>query len=248
MIGIAKRVITGTRWEEPVKRLHAGLTRHKNSLYDWQTIAIMRRVLRSDSTGIDIGAFEGGMLRHILRMAPQGKHWAFEPLPDQHKRLKQRFPSVEIYPCALGAEAGIAPYHHMLDRPALSGLQRRYADLQSESTRAIEVRMETLDRIIPQDATVAFVKIDVEGGELGVFQGGILTLRRTRPVVVFECGLGGADHFGAEPGQIFDLLTETIGLRISLLGDWLGGRPPLRRRAFVDEYERRSNFYFVAAP
>jgi hypothetical protein len=90
--------------------------------------------------------------------------------------------------------------------------------------------------------------MDVEGGELGVFRGAIRTLRRTRPVIVFECGLGGADSYGAGPGEIFDLVTGAIGLRLSLLDAWLSGKDPLPRSAFVDQFERSINFYFIAHP
>jgi len=132
--------------------------------------------------------------------------------------------------------------------PALSGLERRVDLDPSESTREETVTVETLDRTVPDGFPVAFVKIDVEGGELGVFRGGIETLRRTRPVIVFECGLGGADSYGSEPGEIFDLVTETIGLRLSLMDAWLSGRAPLSRAEFAEQFRRSLNFYFIAHP
>lgn len=248
MIRLAKQVFTGTSWEEPLKRVHHLLTGRKNTLYDWQTIAIMRRVLRPDSNALDVGAFEGGMLKHMVRLAPRGKHMAFEPQPDRFRELVRAFPAVDVRPYAIGDRSATVPFHCMEQHPALSGLSRRERDLAGERAHEIMVPMETLDRAVPPGRPIHLVKIDVEGAELGVFQGGANLLRAHRPVVVFECGAGGADHFGTTPRALHELVTGEIGLRISLLADWLAGRGPLSRAAFAEQFERRLHFYFVAHP
>jgi len=247
-IGLAKRLVQGTWLEEPAKRAHYALTGTKNSLYDALTIAIMRRVLLPDSNAVDVGAFEGGLLKHIVRLAPFGRHVAFEPLPARYERLREAFPRVRVHPFALGDEPGEALFQHVARYPALSGLKRRIDLDPSEEIREERVTVETLDRMVPPGFPVAFVKIDVEGGERGVFRGGVETLRRTRPVVVFECGLGGADSYGAEPEEIFDLVTESIGLRLSLMDAWLSGRPPLSRSEFAERFRKSLDFYFIAHP
>jgi FkbM family methyltransferase len=248
MRDLIKRAIIGTPWEGAVRRAHSALTGSKSSLYDSQTIDIMRRTLRPDSTAIDVGAFEGGMLRHMFRFAPQGRHFAFEPIPEKFERLRQAFPQARVHPHALGAEQGTVTFHSVVGHPALSGLRRRLEELPNEEVREVQVSLETLDRVIPADLPIAFIKIDVEGGELGVFRGGVQTLRRNRPVIVFECGVGGADYFGSTPQEIFDFLAEEAKLKVSLLGAWLAGQPSLSREAFTEEFEKRRNFYFVAHP
>ena len=180
MTRLVKQVFTGTRWEEPLKRVHHSLTGYKGTLYDWQTIAIMRRVLRSDANALDVGAFEGGMLKHMTRLAPRGRHMAFEPQPDRYERLRAEFPMVDVRPYAIGDEKGTVTFHCMDAHPALSGLSRRERDLSGERPLEIRVPMETLDGTVPPDLPVHFVKIDVEGAELGVFRGGIDVLRRNR--------------------------------------------------------------------
>lgn len=245
---LVKRLVQGTWLEEPAKRAHFALTHEKNSLYDALTIEVLRRVLRPDSNAIDVGAFEGGILKHIVRLAPGGNHLAFEPLPPLYERLRRAFPGVRVLPYALGEAPGETTFQHVVRYPALSGLRRRIDLDLSETVRAETVMVETLDRTVPESFPVALVKIDVEGGELGVFRGGIRTLRRTRPVIVFECGLGGADSYGARPETIYDLVTATIGLRVSLMDAWLSGRPPLSRAEFVDQFRKSLNFYFIAHP
>jgi len=247
-IGLAKRVVQGTWLEEPAKRAHHALTGKKNSLYDALTIAIMRRVLLPDSNAIDVGAFEGGILKHIVRLAPLGSHIAFEPLAPRYERLRREFPRVRVHPFALGEESGEVTFQHVVRYPALSGLRRRIDLDPLEEIREERVTVETLDHVVPAGFPVAFVKIDVEGGERGVFRGGVETLRRTRPIIVFECGLGGADTYGAEPEEIFDLVTGPIALRVSLLDAWLAGRNPLTRPEFAERFRKSLDFYFVAHP
>lgn len=245
LAGLAKKTLVGTRWEEPFRYLHARLTGHKGSLYDSQTIAVMRRVLRPGDIGVDVGAFEGAFLRHMMRLAPGVKHYAFEPNPDQFAKLTARFPGMNVLPFAIGAEPGTATFHCMVEHPALSGLSAR--DLAGEEQCEIKVKVETLDRVLPADAAVRLVKVDVEGAELGVFRGGTETLRRKRPYVLFECGVGGADYFGSMPGEIFDALSDA-GLEISLLGSWLASEGALSRAEFARQFEQRLNYFFIAHP
>src|SRR5438270_60460 len=43
--------------------------------------AIFASTLRSDSCYVDVGANRGQLLRKALRIAPRGRHLAFEPIP-----------------------------------------------------------------------------------------------------------------------------------------------------------------------
>lgn len=241
---LAKRLLIGSPWEETARRAHHALTRNRGSLYDAQTIAIMRRVLRRDSNAIDVGAFEGGMLKHIVRLAPRGKHMAFEPLPDRFEALKASFPGVEVHPYAVSDRAGTSDYFRVRQFPALSGLRPPWRSEGAVET--IRVATETLDRLVPADRTLDFIKVDVEGGELAAFRGALETLRRTRPIVVFECGAAAA-QFGAT-SQAIRAALQDAGLLISTMGAWLARRPPLSGDEFCDLVDGGGEFYFIAHP
>lgn len=245
---LAKRLIIGTRWESPIRHALSLLTGSKNSRYDYQTIAIMRRVLGPDSIAVDVGSFQGGMLRHMLRFAPRGRHVAFEPIPRLAENLRRRFPTCRIVPAAAGEAPGEATFHEVARSPALSGLRRRIDLPPDTAIREYTVPVETLDRVIPATDSVALVKIDVEGGELGVLRGGRETLRRCRPVVIFECGLGGADSYGVAPEAVFAFVANELGSRIFLLDAWLGRGAPLSEAEFARQFRQGINYYFVAAP
>jgi len=181
---------------------------------------VLATALRRDGNAIDVGANNGDTLEMILAVAPDGRHVAYEPIPALAERLADRYPQVDVRNAACSDEAGSAEFTHVLNAPAMSGLRQR-ADLpaHAEEVERITVRLDKLDDALPADYAPSLVKIDVEGAELLVMRGAAETLARHRPFVIFEHGIGGADLYGSQPGELFDLLAE-CGLRIfDLEGD-----------------------------
>jgi FkbM family methyltransferase len=204
---------------------------------------VLASVLRGDSNAIDVGANEGDVLQEIVRLAPAGRHIAFEPIPELHESLAARFPGVDVRRAAASDSAGTAEFTQVLDAPAYSGLRQR-DDLPPGARRVerVSVRTERLDDVLADRPPPTLIKIDVEGAELGVMQGAIETLQRHRPHVVFEHGAGGADLYGTRPTQVFDLL-DGAGLRIF---DLEGSGPYSRERFEATFAEPIWNF--LAAP
>jgi FkbM family methyltransferase len=202
-----------------------------SDIYDEQTIAVMKRVLDPESTCIDVGASRGGLLAHMVRLAPRGSHLAFEPLPEFAHLLRVKFPRVRVYQLALSNITGKATYQHVISNPAYSGLLRRAYPRPNEVLQEIIVETARLDDLIPGDLSVRFIKIDVEGAERQVLEGAVATIRRSRPYIVFEFGIGAADYYGTQAEQIFTLLSS-CGLQISLMFSWLAGEGCLSLEQF----------------
>lgn len=216
-----------------------------NTAYDQQTVEVFRRALASDSTCVDVGCHAGAILREMLQYAPDGILYAFEPIPSFYQYLEATFPSVRLYNLALADTVGESTFQHVTSNPGYSGLKQRRYDRPDETIEEIVVKTDRLDNIVPENVAVALIKIDVEGAELNVMRGAERTLRRCRPIVVFEHGLGGADRYGASPELVYDLLSD-CGLEVSLMADWLNGGPVLGRQGLVDQYYGGPNFYFMA--
>src|SRR5262245_52338170 len=49
---------------------------------------------------VDVGAHYGTFLSHVCRLAPRGRHLAFEPTPEKARFLRRRFPEVTVYQAA----------------------------------------------------------------------------------------------------------------------------------------------------
>jgi hypothetical protein len=132
-----------------------------------------------------------------------------------------------------------------VSNPSYSGLLKRRYDRPNEEDTLITVRTERLDDMLPAGARVDLMKIDVEGGELMVLEGAVATLRRCKPVVIFEHGLGASELYGSTPEKVFDLL-ESCGLQVSLLDRFMKKQPAFTREAFAEQYYQRLNYYFIA--
>lgn len=243
------QLLLGTPLETPARALYIRLSNSRGSRYERALGQIMRRVIRPDSNCIDIGAYRGAVLRDILRLAPQGRHVAFEPVARQFAYLQRSFrqPQVTLRPWALGEESGQTSFFHVSSRPTYSGLRRTQYPAADERVEEIAVEVRRLDEVLPADLPIHFIKIDVEGAEYHVLRGGLATIRRWRPVIVFEHGLISELYYQNSSGAVFDLLAEA-GLAVALLDDWLARRPPLTREGFVGAVHTDHHYYFVAYP
>ena len=239
--------VTGAAPAAPAEPLSGGAL---NVLYDRQTAEIIQRVVKADSSCVDVGCHEGSILDVILRHAPRAKHYAFEPLPHLFAGLRAKYahlPNVELHGTALSEAPGESTFQHVVTNPAYSGILRRRFDRPHEEVVEIRVRLERLDQVVPASQAIRLIKIDVEGAELQVLRGASGILERCKPFVVFEHGQGSSEFYGTRPEAVHDLFTGH-GMKVSTLGDWLatGGKRTLSREAFVEQYEKVTNYYFLA--
>ena len=226
--------------------LHLDLS--KNLEYDRLTKVILKKVIKEDSNCIDVGCHKGEILEQMLRLAPKGKHMAFEPLPDFYEALKRKYDDrVTLYLCALSEKSGTSSFQYVLNAPAYSGFKKRAYAINHPEIEEISVQVKTLDELIPVGFTIDLIKIDVEGGELGVLKGATRVLKENKPTVIFECGLGASDYYGTTPSDVFKVLNEA-DLRISTLKSYIDGNGSMNEKTFVKTFEEKEEYYFVAFP
>ena len=238
--------MSGTRLEGALRSLHTRVTRRGSANYDRLAIEIMRRVLRTDSSCIDIGCYRGQILREMLRIAPDGHHIAFEPVPANHEWLVRRFPGVVVHHCALSDAPGTSTFQHVQGRPARSGLRRVPYPDGDEVVVEIDVALDTVDRRVAPGTPIDLVKIDVEGAELQVLEGAERLVTEQHPVLLFEHAAYTAAAYGTTSAALHDLLVGRHGYGIYRFGDWLAGRPALGRAEFTAEVTSARSTNFVA--
>jgi len=218
----------------------------KNEAIDRNTYRIIRQVCGPKSVCVDVGANKGQILQMMINAAPGATHIAYEPLPKMYNLLIRKFASAaRIYKVALSDEKGTSPFYHTREDTAYSGLKKRDYPKKFHLEKLV-VATDRLDNLIPEDIKVSLIKIDVEGAEYKVLKGATETIKRCKPVVIFEFGQGGADEYDVSPEMMWDYFTKTFGYRIYTLKGYLNRRKSISRRKFVKIYTDGNIFYFAA--
>ena len=200
----------------------------------------LERIVGKTSNCIDVGCHFGSMLSTLVRLAPQGKHLAFEPIPFKAAMLRRKFPEVEIHQAALGETPGRVTFFDNVTRPGFSGMQATTG--ASDVSVEITVDCLRLDDFWMQDRPIRFIKLDVEGAEFLVLRGAVNLIGRDLPWLLFESIPGGVERFGATRREFFDFLSSELGYSIFTISDFLAGEKPL----VWDQFEQAHHYPFRA--
>ncbi len=226
--------------------LHLDVT--KNLRYDRYTKAIMKRIIKPTDNCIDVGAHRGELLDQMMRLAPRGQHFAFEPLPHLYQNLVRKYGDrIKIYQDALSDHQSLDSFHHVVNDPAYSGLRKRKYDHPNPEILKIDVQTNTLDYLIYPLAKIDFIKIDVEGAEMLVLKGGRKLIKRDKPSILFEFGTGASEFYGTSPNELFGFLTTELAMDIYTLCGWLKNCKPLTNGQLNTHFQKGSEYYFLAA-
>jgi FkbM family methyltransferase len=141
---------------------------------------------RRDADAIDVGANDGCYVHYLL---PNSRHvHAFEPMPSLVQGLQTKFADqVTIHPIALSDQPGTAELHMpVVDGVLVTGCATvsERASATYPAHRAVSVPMMRLDDAY--QGNVGFIKIDVEGHEQAVLDGGLRTISACRPRMLVE--------------------------------------------------------------
>jgi FkbM family methyltransferase len=145
--------------------------------------------LSSDATIFDVGANIGLTTAMLAKHAPNGTVTSFEPSPVAFRYLKgtvaaNNLKNVKVVNVAIGSSEGELPFS---DNPQSATASHLNIDGSlGETTHTVSV--QRLDDIAPQYAPqkLDFIKIDVEGHERGVLEGGMATIKSRQPLVFME--------------------------------------------------------------
>ncbi|MBK8980195.1 MAG: FkbM family methyltransferase [Planctomycetes bacterium] len=213
--------------------------------------AIIERVyrtwLRDGALAVDMGACVG---RHTAPMAEAvgtaGRVVAFEPVPSSARTLRKNLAArdvltrVDVHECALSNTSGTAEFFVAEQLVGWSGLRQRPRYGRETSVRPIETPVHTLDELLrTRERAVAFIKADLEGGELHALQGARDILTHDRPIVVLEADIKSAARmYGFETEEYFGYFDSVrYGLKDVF------GCPMFRRNV-----AKRYPWYLVAYP
>jgi len=219
--------------------------------YEARVQAVYEFLLHPGDMAIDVGAHMG---RHLIPMArcvaPTGRILAFEPLPVCLESLAAAFdeewadlrPVVTIHGCALGDGSGRTEFVVAREAIGYSGLKEREYDVATTLER-IPMEVRRLDEFALDLPSLAYVKIDAEGGELHILRGAAETLARFRPVVTFEFGARSIGEYGITVEEMADFWIEQEYRIFDILA-----RPLATRDAFAESATVQAVWDYVALP
>ena len=156
-------------------------------------------------------------IRSILPMGSQG--FSFEPIPSTYHELREnvalnQYANVEATNKAVGAKNGSVEFFlpKTFGGSAIASEHNYFGD-------QLRSKMTTLDAYVEeQGIRPNFIKADIEGGELGMLQGGDKkTLTRFHPDLFMEIEERHTERFGYKPEDIFSFL-EKLGYRRTQVG------------------------------
>jgi len=226
--------------------LHLDVT--KNLKYDRLSRRIMKDNIQNNFNCIDIGCHKGEMLNYMLKLAPMGIHFAFEPIPHLYHDLLNKYNSkASVFPYALSNSSGETTFQWVKNAPAYSGIKRRKYDIENPNIEEITVEKKLLDEVIPESLPIHFVKIDVEGAEFGVLKGARKILSAHKPTILFECGKGASDYYETNPSDLHSFLTDEIGLNIFTLDNFISNNGPMTKSDFEYSFNNGTEYYFIAS-
>ena len=132
---------------------------------------------------VDVGAHAGSYTVRLAPLVP--KVFAFEPDTEMADLLRRAAPpNVVVSSDALSDTAGWKTFRVPVEAGHASVTLGSLAPLDTASTIERQVRTSTLDQLAEDD--IGFVKIDVEGHEVEVLDGGRGLIERRRPVFLLE--------------------------------------------------------------
>jgi FkbM family methyltransferase len=153
---------------------------------EWE-LRELHRYVRRGGIALDVGASSGIYAYHLSRMARYV--YAFEPIPEYAERIRRlRVCNILVENVALSSREGQAKLRIPLlssqaeDKGMASLEPRVVAD--ERLSRIVEVPLRRLDDYGFKN--VSFIKIDVEGHEEEVLDGGRETITRDHPCLLLE--------------------------------------------------------------
>lgn len=198
----------------------------------WLTQFLARHV-KSGMTVVDVGANFGYFTLLLGDLVGKAGHVvAVEPNPDAASLLQESVllnghrTRTTVVPHALGARAGRGWLYAPHGEPKNATL---VATEKIQGGQTIEVSTFTLDEVALPCGKVDLVKIDAEGGELGIVAGMRQLIARDHPVIVLEFN---AARY-ADPQSFLDELLASYGTARELTLD--GTLLPLDAAAVLDQ-------------
>ncbi len=162
---------------------------------DWfeDEIDFVREFFTPGMNAIDIGANYGIYTYTLAKQSSGlGKIWAFEPTSKvmthlQYSKQLNLANNVELVPCALSDRCGKANFS-LNQNPEFNQIADNNDDSSNSDGTIEEVTLRTLDDFFDsiKSKSIDFIKLDAEGEEVKIIEGGKQFFEKYSPLVMYE--------------------------------------------------------------
>ena len=195
-------------------------------IYEQALLNTILRFLPADGTLLDVGANIGLTALPVLDRFRDCSVFSFEPSPAAFPYLRQTHEQCvyssrwEISDLALGKDPGEATFHTFgTAGAAFDSLRDRKRTECLNTAKKVKVKVDTLDNWwhSKNEPRVDVIKIDVEGFEKEVLEGGIDLLQSQKPCTIIEWS-----QDNVEAGSYDDLLplASSLGFSVFTMPDF----------------------------
>lgn len=206
------------------------------------TLALLN-MLGDDSVIFDIGANLGWYTLNIKKYMPKSKVYSFEPIEETYYKLKENLELNQIENentfnfGFYNKNKKIEFFYDVIGSGASSIANLR----ELETTKKIQCNVKKMDDFIIENniKRLDFIKCDVEGAELFVYEGGINAINELKPIVFSEMLRKWSAKLGYHPNDIICLFKK-IGYECFVID---GAK--LKKIEFVDENTVETNYFFM---
>jgi FkbM family methyltransferase len=156
-------------------------------------------VIHDDGIVLDIGANIGVMTAQFSKRLPNSIVYSFEPVPYNLRTLKRvisyfKLKNVTVYDFALGDSNGqtkiVVPISGAAKKQGLSHIIDVNENAKGEEFEIEIKRLDDLPEFKNSTKKITAIKIDVEGYEYFVLNGGKELIKKNRPVIYCELWTG----------------------------------------------------------
>ena len=183
--------------------------------YEKTDFEMVLKLIKDDMTIFDIGANIGWYTINMSKIQPNAKIFAFEPIPKTFDQLNKntdlnRISNTFLFNFGFSNIEGNIEFYYYPEGSVNASL----ANL-SESTHIEKIicYVRKLDDFVDENRLhLDFIKCDVEGAELFVFQGGIKTIEQEKPIIFTELLRKWSAKFNYHPNELITLLND-LGYR-----------------------------------
>lgn len=183
--------------------------------YEKKDSDMIEKLFFDGQTFFDIGANIGWYSLNLAVSRIKSKFYCFEPIPKTFSSLNKNISlnsisNIKTFNYGFSKSCGSFDFYYYKEGSGNASMKN--LSLRNDVEK-IECTVKTIDKFdedysIPID----FIKCDVEGGELLVFQGGIYAIKKYFPIIFSEILRKWSIHFNYDPNAIFKTL-EIIGYK-----------------------------------